>query len=200
MPEASYSIERDLDEAKALAEHLVPYIYENELYGSIGGMFGSSSMPRLTIGALLQRLHRLHELEGQLSASQRAQLSQIDAQKEKARSEWTIHYNEKLGQEAVSRLKMIERYFGDCEEDPRTCAANYIPEANRRTIVEDIAQELARTSAATDAVTAYAGKVDTRLRRYAQPSEFIWAPALQAAYPKDEYWWLYARPPRVGAR
>jgi hypothetical protein len=200
MPEAAYSIDRDLEEARALADHLIPYVYENELYGSIGGMFGSGSMPRLTIGALLERLHRLHALEGQMSAQQKTQLSQIDQQKEKARDEWTIHYNDKLVQEAKSRLKMIERYFSDCEEDPRTCAPNYIPEANRRTIVADIVQELARTGGAAAEVESAAQKVDTRLRRYAQPSEFIWAGALQAAYPQDQYWWLYAKPPRTGAK
>lgn len=200
MPEASYSIDHDLEEAKALAEHLVPYVYEGELYGSISGMFGSSSLPRLTIGALLLRLHRLRALADQLSASQQTLLSQVEAQKEQVRSEWTIHYNDKLTQEALSRLKMIERYFGDCEEDPRTCAANYLPEANRRTIVAAIEEELARTGADAQAVTSYAAKVDARLHRYAKPSTFIWAAALQTAYPVDEYWWLYARPPRVGGK
>lgn len=200
MPEAIYNIDRDLDEAKALADHLIPYVYENELYGSIGGMFGSGTMPRLTIGALLERLHRLHALEGQMSDAQKAQLSQIEQQKEKARSEWTIHYNDKLVQEAHSRLKMIERYFGDCEEDPRTCAPNYIPEANRRTIVENIVQELAHTGGSAAEVQSAAQKVDMRLRRYAEPSEFIWASVLQTAYPQAEYWWLYAKPPRVGTK
>ncbi|MBI1255978.1 MAG: hypothetical protein GC204_00765 [Chloroflexi bacterium] len=200
MPEATYNINRDLEEAKALADHLIPYVYEDQLYGSIAGMFGSSSMPALTIGALLQRLQRLHALENSLTADQKAKLSAIDAQNESARKEWTIHYNEKLAQEGISRLKMIERYFGDCDDDPRTCANNYIPEANRRTIVEAIANTLARNGTPNAELTKALGRVDSKLRRYAQPSDFVWAADLQAAYPKDEYWWLYARPPRAGAK
>src|SRR5271154_5720801 len=122
MSEANYNIDTDLKEAKALADHLVPYIYENEVYGSIGGMFGSGQMPSLTVGALLMRLKRLHALESQLSADQKAQLAAVDAQNESVRKEWSIHYNEKLIQEANSRLKMMDRYFSDCAEDPRSCA------------------------------------------------------------------------------
>ena len=200
MPKTTYNIIRDLEEAKALADHLIPYVYEDQLYGSIAGMFGSSSMPTLTIGALLQRLHRLHALEDHLTADQKAELSAIDAQNESARKEWTIHYNEKLTQEGISRLKMIERYFSDCDEDPRTCANNYIPEANRRTIVEVIANTLKSNNTPHSDLTNAMHKVDTRLHRYAQPSEFFWAAELQPAYPKDEYWWLYAKPPKVGSK
>ena len=200
MPEATYSIDRDLEEAKAIADHLIPYVYGDQLYGSISGMFGSGNAPSLTIGGLLLRLHRLHALEGQMNEAQKAKLSAIDAQNESARKEWTIHYNEKLVQESNSRLKMIERYFSDCDDEPRTCANNYIPEANRRTIVEDIANALARYNEPTADLTSAMRRIDSKLRRYAQPSDFVWATALQAAYPQDEYWWLYARPPRVAAK
>ena len=200
MPEATYSIDRDLTEAKAIADHLIPYVYEDQLYGSISGMFASGSMPSLTIGGLLLRLHRLHALEDQLNADQKAKLAAIDAQNESARKEWSIHYNDKLVQEGNSRLKMIERYFSDCDDDPRTCANNYIPEANRRTIVEDIANALQSNGAPNGDLTSAMRRIDSKLRRYAQPSDFVWAAALQAAYPNDEYWWLYARPPKVGAK
>ncbi len=199
MPEATYSIDRDLNEAKAIADHLIPYVYEDQLYGSIAGMFGSGNAPSLTIGGLVLRLHRLHALEDQLSTDQKAKLSAIEAQNESARKEWTIHYNDKLVQEGNSRLKMIERYFSDCDDDPRTCANNYIPEANRRTIVEDIVSTLQRNGAPNADLVNAAHRIDSKLRRYAQPSDFVWATALQAAYPQDAYWWLYAKPPKVNS-
>ncbi len=192
MPEANYSIDRDLSEAQALANNLVPYVYENELYGSIGGMFGSGSMPRLTIGGLLLRLRRLHALEDRLMPEQKTQLAAVDATTENVRREWKVHYDDKLAQEAVSRLKMIDRFFDDCADDPRTCAANYPPEAMRRTIVQVIIEALAQPNPEIDRL---ASKVDLQLRRFTQPSDFIWASALQPAYPPDAYWWLYAKPP-----
>ena len=197
MSEANYTIERDLTEAKALADHLVPYVYEDQLYGSIGGMFGSGSMPSLTIGALLLRLHRLHALEGQLSDAQKTELASIDGQNESARKEWSVHYDGKLVQEATSRLKMMDRYFADCIEDPRSCATNYPPEALRRTVVAAIVKALAHDPAASGALGSTVSKIDSKLHRFAQPSDFLWASALEAAYPQSEYWWLYARPPRA---
>ena len=50
MAEQKFSIERDVKEAQAMAAALVPYVYEDELYGRIG-----MNMPSLTIGALLMR-------------------------------------------------------------------------------------------------------------------------------------------------
>ncbi len=197
MSEANYSIDTDLREAKALADHLVPYVYGDQVYGSIGGMFGSGQMPSLTIGALLMRLRRLHALEGQLSADQQAQLAAIDAENEAVRREWSVHYNEKLLQEANSRLKMMDRYFSDCTEDPRSCVNNYGPEALRRTIVEAIKLALHNSGSASADLDRTIGKVDNQLRRFTKPSDFVWANALEAAYPQSEYWWLYARPPRV---
>jgi hypothetical protein len=199
MSEAIYSIDRDLSEAKALADHLIPYVYERELYGSIGGMFGSGAMPSLTLGGLLLRLHRLHALEAGMSESQRAQLAAIDAAHNHVRKEWLVHYNDKLTQEAQSRLKMIDQFFEECADDPRTCYSNYPPEAMRRTIVEVIANEQKRDGTATSEIERAMGRIDSQLRRFTTSGSFIWASALQPVYPKDEYWWLYAQPPRASA-
>ena len=197
MAEANYSIDRDLQEAKAMADHLVPYVYEKELYGSIGGMFGSGTMPRLTIGALLLHLRRLRALEDKMTPEQQTLLNQIAARNEEVRKEWTIHYNEKLVQEANSRLKMIEQFFADCADEPRTCAGNYAPEALRRTIVQEIVDALDRANQANPDLDRAIHKTDTQLHRFTAPTDFIWSPSLAAAYPPDHYWWLYAKPPRV---
>jgi hypothetical protein len=197
MTQARYNIDQDLSEAKTLADNLIPYVYGSEMYGTVGGMFGSGSAPRLTIGALLQRLHRLHALEDQLSDSQKQTLSQIDEKNAAAYKEWTIHYNDKLAQEGISRLKVIEKFFEECDDNPRNCAANYPAEANRRTIVEEILKTLQAHNASNSDLTNKARQIDSKLRRYAPPSDqFLLASALQPAYPRAAYWWLYALPPR----
>jgi hypothetical protein len=196
MSEANYSIDLDLVEAQALADHLVPYVYEPELYGSISGMFGSSSMPSLTIGALQMRLHRLRVLEDQMTGAQKAILTDIEARNEQVRQEWMVHYDDKMVLEGRSRLKVIQAFFADCEDDPRSCANNYMPEALRRTIVEDILKAFKSYHVPSAELAEVARLNDTKLRRFTQPSDFIWASALQPAYPRDEYWWLYALPPR----
>ena len=198
MSEANYSIDRDLAEAKSMADHLIPYVYGDQLYGSIGGMFSTGATPSLTIGALLMRLHRLRAIDAALTAEQKAKLTEIEARNEAVRSEWSVHYNEKMISEATSRLHMIETFFADCADEPRSCYSNYPPEAMRRTIVQDIDNELHRLSLSDAHLEMMMRRIDGQLHRFATKGEFIWADELQPAYPADVYWWLYASPPRTG--
>ncbi len=195
MPEANYSIDRDLAEAKSMADHLIPYVYGDQLYGSIGGMFSTGATPSLTIGALLMRLHRLRAIDAALTAEQKAKLTEIEARNEAVRSEWSVHYTEKMISEATSRLHMIETFFADCAEDPRSCYSNYQPEAMRRTIVQDIDHELRRLNLSDAHLEMMMRRIDGQLRHVTAKDDFIWAAELQSAYPADVYWWLYARPP-----
>jgi hypothetical protein len=201
MAETIYNLDQDLREAQAMADGLVPYVYEEQLYGKVGsgGMFSSSKIPSLTVGALLMRLRRLHALEDQMTEAQRATLAQIDQQHESVRKEWTLHYNNKLTQEALSRLKLIRQYFDECREEPRACANAYLPEALRRTIVQEIADAMKRNDTPSEEIERTIRSTDSGLRRYAQPSEFIWAKELQPIYPQSTFWWLYARPPVPGS-
>lgn len=197
MSETIYDLARDLREAQAMANALVPYVHEDALYGKVGGggLFSASAMPSLTIGALLMRTRRLRALEDQLSAPERGTLSAIEGQIESVRREWTLHFSEKLVKEANSRLRAIEQYFKECEDDPRLCAGAYLPEALRRTIVQEIAAALERYDLPVTDLQRSMQQVDGKLRRYTEPSEFIWASALQPVYPNPPYWWLYAKPP-----
>ncbi len=196
MPEQKYSVERDLKEAKEMADALDTYVRGDELYGRIGGVFGGGAMPSTTVGALLMRLRRLRALENRLSPAQRAELDQIEARHDAVRNEWQLHYSEKLNREANSRLDAMNHFFEECNNSPGLCAGNYLPEALRRTIVQEIARSMEGGGTASGDLTAKMRQVDSKLRRFAQPSDFIWDPALRDAYPQNPYWWLYARPPR----
>lgn len=191
MAEQNYSIERDLKEAQVMVDNLVPYVYEDELYMQLGG-----SMPSLTLGAVLMRLRRLHELRGKMTGAQAEQLQRLQAKHEAVRTEWQMNYNKKLLREADSRLNNLSAYFKDCEDDPRLCANAYLPEALRRTIIQEILDELPGAEVQQVGLTSKYQKVDARLRRYVRPSEFVWDTALRAVYPDKSYWWLYNRPPQ----
>lgn len=190
MSEQTYSIERDLKEAQAMAEQLVPYVYENELYGRLGG-----NMPSLTLGALLMRLRRLRAQRGRMSDAQAARLEQIEAQHQAAKNEWQTHYEKKLLREVKARLRDMGAYFDECEHDPRLCASAYLPEALRRTMIEEIIGVIDEGELHRSGLLDDLKKADTKLRRYVRPSEFIWAEALRPIYPLEKFWWLYQRPP-----
>jgi hypothetical protein len=194
----TYDPNRDLREAKAMADALIPYVYEEPLYGTTrGGMFGSGNMPALTVGALLLRLRRLRALEASLTPQQLQQLSEVEQKHESVRKEWRNHYIEKLRREGESRLKAMDTFFEECTDDPSQCANVYLPEVLRRTIVQEVARELTAQNEADDALGTSMRRVDSKLRRFTKPADFLWASGLQEVYSPDEFWWLYAAPPKT---
>lgn len=182
MSEQTYSIDQDLREAQAMADGLVPYVYEKELYRAVGG-----NLPTLTIGALLMRLRRLRTLQGKMSANQKAQFEQIDARHEQVRREWANAYEAKLVTEANSRLDAMKPYFEEC-------GSAYMPEALRRTIVEEIRIAMRDYNIASADINSKTRYSDGKLRGCVQPSAFIWSATLQEVYANEPFWWLYNRP------
>lgn len=194
MSERKYSIDNDLKEAQRMVESLEPYVYQDQLYMPIsgGGLF--SPMPALTIGAALLRLRRLRALQEQMTPSQQASLDALEAQHDKVWHEWRVHYENKLIEEALSRLKLLSSYIQDCKEDARACANSYPAEALRRTIVQEIADFMEAHGIHSAEVDRSIARVDSQLRGYLKPADFQWAPVLQLVYPKDRFWWLYSEP------
>lgn len=196
MSEQKYAIEQDIKELEAMVQALVPYVYEDQLYGKVGGggLFSGGTMPSLTLGALLMRIRRLRASDDQLTDDQRSRLDAVELQHEAVRKEWRAHYEGKLLKEANSRLDAMRTFFQECDDDPRTCANIYLPEALRRTIVQEILLVLPTLNLKSAELDSKVRRTDSSLRRYAQASEFIWSSILQPVYPKDTFWWLYSKP------
>lgn len=197
MAEQNYSVEQDLKEAQAMVEGLDRYVTEEQLYGTVGGggLFGGSNMPSLTIGALLMRIRRLHALSDRLSDSQKQQLEAIAAQNAKVHKEWRMHYENKMLREAKSRLDAMAAFFEECSNDPKLCARVYGPEVLRRTTVEEIKMAMEDYNMEDADLDKKMKNVDSRLRRFTQPSNFVWNDALKSAYPQTTFWWMYSEPP-----
>jgi hypothetical protein len=196
LSEQSYSLEQDLKEAQAMVDTLDTYVRGSELYGRVGGggFFSGGRMPSLTVGALLMRLRRLNVFKNGMSPSQQHLLEEIESRHQAVAREWQMHYNEKMVREAHSRLDAMSRFFDECNDNPRACAGNYGPEALRRTIAQEIARATEGTVVDTDGLDKKLRRVDSKLRQFAQPAEFLWDPALQPAYPRETYWWLWSKP------
>jgi len=197
MAETHYSLNRDLEEARAMAEGLDDYVQSEMLYGSVqgAGIFSAdSSMPSLTIGGLLLRLHRLQKLEGQMSLEQKAILTVIQTEHDRVRNEWSVHYIQKVSNEADARLRGLEAFFAECDGDPEGCANAYWPEAQRRTILQEIVDALNKYKMPDSDLDRSLKSHDAQLRRLTEPTDFIWDAKLQPVYPQEKYWWLYAEP------
>lgn len=198
MSEKTYSIAKDLKEAEAMANSLASYVRQDNLYGSVGGgLFSGGNMPSLTVGALLMRLRRLNSFTDQLSPAQREQLARIQATHDAVAKEWRVHYEAKMLREANSRLDAMKTFFDECAQSPANCPRNYLPEVLRRTIVEELRIAMQERNIDEGEIKHKAQTTDSRLRRYVQPSHFIWASELQPAYPQTQFWWMYGEPPAV---
>lgn len=197
MSEKVYSIDQDLKEAEAMAESLASYVRQDNLYGSVGGggLFSGGQMPSLTVGALVMRLRRLNLFSAQMTDAQHARLDKIIAAHDAAANEWRVHYEAKMVREANSRLDAMKTFFEECASSPANCPRIYLPEVLRRTIVEELMIAMKKRGMdAADLITKARG-TDSRLRRFVQPSSFVWAEALQPAYDQQQFWWMYGEPP-----
>ena len=189
----SYSIDQDLKEVQALVDALVPYVYQNQLYGNAGGGY-FSRLPALTVGGILLRLQRLDTLQSDMTDKQRASFDATIQKHAETAKEWRTHYEGKMLREANSRLDAMRMYFKECASNMKLCANQYLPEALRRTTVQAILNELDNWGIEdTDLMTKVRAR-DAELRRYIQPSDFVWSPSLESVYDSKIYWWLYNRP------
>jgi hypothetical protein len=190
MGEQNYSIDTDLKEVQAMTAALVPYVYQEELYGKVG-----ANLPRLTLGAVLLRLRRLQALRGQMNAGQAALVDQVVAQHDSVHSEWGTHYVKKCAQELTARTRDMMTYLKECREEKRLCASAYMPEALRRTMVEEILTVMPEADLQSSGLMMRVKEVDSGLRRNGRETDFIWTEVLRPIYPQQPFWWLYSRPP-----
>jgi hypothetical protein len=190
-----YSIETDVNEAEAMVKGFENYLKSNEVYGSVrGGFFGFGQMPSLTAGALAMRLRRLDVLHMQLDGRQRERLAVAVRQHEAICAEWPVHYERKLLREANSRLDTMRHYFSEVGGGQDAVSA-YKPEQLRRTIVQEILTVMTALNIESADLDTKVRYIDDRLQGIAlEHSDFLWAEALEPAYPEKDYWWLYRQP------
>jgi hypothetical protein len=187
-PVTRYDLDRDMRTVEAMASRLKPYVYENELYGLMPG-----DLPKLTVGGLLMRLHRLSAISGTLSPGQREALQKARQQTDEVRREWTVAYEGKITREFQARLTALNQFLNEYPDNPRSASENYPSEAEKRTILEALTDEAANLNILTADMKNALGATDNKIRRYTQPSSFIWDERLRPAYPQDKYWFLHVK-------
>jgi hypothetical protein len=189
MSALAVNLAKDAAHARDMAEHLDPYLYQDELYGTLG-----RSKPKLTVGGLLLRLHRLEALQEQLAPAQAEAFVLAQAGLESARADWATRYGEKIKHELQARQRSFVWFLDDCDEKPKTCVSAYPVEAEKRTIIHHLLAEGETRGLDLAEESRLQAALDDRLRRRFKPGAFIWPAALQPAYPSGRFWWLYGGP------
>ena len=186
-----YDPEADLRVLEAMAANLTPYLYENELYGML-----AQNLPRLTIGGLLFRLYRLRALKEKLDGGQQQRLRDSQINFEQLRSEWTVHYENKIEQEIKARLNNFSNFMSDYAADPTAARGAYPNEATQRTILYHLETEATALDKWDEDYEKRLTPLDRRLQAALKNSEkkFIWDEELAEVYPQETFWWLYGVP------
>jgi hypothetical protein len=191
----NYNIFNDLHELQQMTRGLKTYLNRDELYGTVGGgVFTGGGAPNFTVGTVLLRLRRIHELDSMLDDRRRGQFERAQAQHEEIRAENQDRYIERMAREANSRLDAMKRFFEECGEDPKLCPRIYNPESFRRTVVAELLTALKDAGYESADLSQKVRRTDKRLRGYVQPSGFIWDETLMPVYPERPFWWLYHSP------
>ncbi len=185
-PTLAFDLDRDLRALATMASNLTPYLYEDEMYGYLSG-----DLPNLTLGGLLLRLYRLGRLENLLDADQQTMLQDSRINFEAECAKWAVHYETKLQQELHARLDAFDQFLNECGDDLPSCAANYPVQAEKRTIIEHLNDELVELEARPEEIENRLRHIDQKLRRLLVESDFISDERLAAVYPKGRFWWMY---------
>jgi len=185
MARFAYNLDLDVRAVTAMAGALVPYIYQDELYGVL-----SNDLPRLTVGGLIMRLNRLGALDNLLADAQRQSIRMAREQFDKTKSEWTVAYEGKLKRELTARLRSLGQFIMDCV-DRRLCADLYPGEIEKRVMVAGLQAEAQKYNVLEPSVVGQIAGIDDRLHMLTRTGEFLWDARLEAAYPRASYWYLY---------
>ena len=185
----AFDLNRDVRTVEAMAAHLKPYIYEDELYGPMPG-----DLPKLTIGGLLMRLSRLSALTNLLSLPQQETLKTAQNQFDAMRKEWAVAYEGKIRRELKVRMSALDQFFNECADNLRGCADEYPSTVEKRVMIEHLQDEAFALNSAPAGLKNGLTALDNKNRRYFEPGKFIWDSRLELAYPPQKYWFLYGRP------
>lgn len=180
-------------EAMTEAETLKRYLYGTELYGHLQ----DSSLPKLTLGGVLMRLHRLTTLWDRLTPAQQHTIQTATQSFEALRAEWAVHYEAKLLHELKSRQTALGQFLVESEENPRTARENYPSAIEKRVMLELLQDEAERLGVLDKDLKGSLTSLDNRIHRIAEKVDyFIWDSRVEGAYPRDKFWFLYLLPPQ----
>ncbi|MEL6308536.1 MAG: hypothetical protein AAFR81_01785 [Chloroflexota bacterium] len=191
----NYRIERDLFHALTMSQVFEDYVRSDQLYGYAAGLF--SNMPSMTIGSLVMRLRRIDTLRMHMPDSKKKKLDDALDKYLQVRTDWLYHFENKIKQEAHSRVDAMKGFFYECSDNIRNCIGIYKPEMMRRTIVQELVREMEILNIRDGELIAKITETDDKLRRVTEKADFQWADILIPAYDEKEFWWLYNSPPNL---
>jgi hypothetical protein len=151
---------------------LKDYLLSNELFWNLG------SDPQMTLGNVLMAEANL-DAAGKLRAADKQAIAG-------AKKGWRSAWEKKAEKEFAARLRQWMNYVSELGEKPSQHASYYSNEVRARVLLELLAGESSGLSSQLSAA-------DSSLRSLTTSGDFVWSDALESAYPKGKYWFLYVK-------
>ncbi|MEP6988621.1 MAG: hypothetical protein ABI970_23675, partial [Chloroflexota bacterium] len=148
-------------------------------------------LPKLTIGGLLMRLHRLSLLGNLLSNEQQEQLDIAQKQVENVKREWLVAYTNKTTDELIIRINEWNQFLNECRQNQDECREMYPSMVEKRVMAQVLVNEARELNVLTPEIEKRLNGIDSQLQGYFKAGSFVWDQRLQRAYPQDEYGFLY---------
>jgi hypothetical protein len=182
------SLSHDPALLKLMAAELPDYLLSDVLFWQ---MQAPSDYPKLSLGPMLLVRAELEARRPQLPPAQAAEVEKAGREIDVTLARWPVAAEKKALQELRSRVNLWKAFWDDYLEDPYAHAHHYADEITQRAIAALLLQRFPRLADSTEARRLT--PLDTQLRGLLKSGAFIWPVELQAAFPKDEFWFLYGQ-------
>jgi len=173
------SAEKDKAYLETGVSELENYLLSDELFWPITAR--GYNLPRLTIGGILLAKARLEARDEQIEAF----VSRLDA----VRSKWRVAWETKAGRGVQARMRLWSNYLSDYRHNPEGYADAYPHEVSYRVMLHLLLSELPTIPPEQKELSTLDGLLRVNLIQ----DDFIWETDLQTGFPREVYWYLYAK-------
>jgi hypothetical protein len=172
------SLEQDKRFYREAAPQLETYLLSKEIFWPLGG-----TLPQLTPASLLLAHARITAAGGDVS------IAPFEQVMNKARREWAVAWEEKVGREFQTRLNLWRQSLEDYFSAPDQHYRYYPTEVRNRAMLSLLTRELRQLPPEMDLLNL----LDSKLRMSLIPAAFVWEPELESGFPQIEFWFLYGK-------
>jgi hypothetical protein len=161
-------VEHDLKFIEEGLPQVREYLLSKELYWPLG-----ADLPRLTLGNLLLSMRRVAALR----PSPQVERRRLELETLQAR--WRSAWEQKAARETENRLRLWTTFLSEYRASPEQYADSYPGEVRGRVILQLLGASLPDQ--------------DALLKSHLVPAGFLWEAGLEPAFPKQDFWFLYAK-------
>lgn len=182
-------LNEDLDILARFAEEIPAYLRAKTIFWPMG-----PNMPQLTLGSYLMRQYRLLLLKDAFSGTDQVRLDNAVAQFHAALDGNIVAFEQRVHNELRARLRQWTEFLRELQSD-RGAFNFYRTSVEPRVMMQAILEQLSLPPYKIQGdIKTRLSNVDVGLRSRWLPGDFVWPEEWAAAYPQEDFWYLYGQP------